>query len=69
MTGVLFRQLGWMVTVMMTISTVCALSLTPMLCSQLLRLNNRHGRLYTIFFTPVNRGLMLSTGAMGVCLI
>lgn len=57
MTGVLFRQLGWMVTVMMTISTVCALSLTPMLCSQLLRLNNRHGRLYTIFFTPVNRGL------------
>jgi len=57
MTGVLFRQLGWMVTIMMIISTVCALSLTPMLCSQLLRRNNRHGRIYTIFFTPVNRGL------------
>ncbi len=57
MTGVLFRQLGWMVTIMMIISTVCALSLTPMLCSLLLRRNNRHGRLYTIFFTPVNRGL------------
>ena len=57
MTGVLFRQLGWMVTVMMTISTVCALSLTPMLCSQLLRLNNRHGKLYNMFFIPVNRGL------------
>ncbi|MDE7152015.1 MAG: efflux RND transporter permease subunit [Candidatus Amulumruptor sp.] len=57
MTGVLFRQLGWMVTVMMTISTVCALSLTPMLCSQLMRRTNHHGRLYNIFFTPVNRGL------------
>ncbi|MDE6611727.1 MAG: efflux RND transporter permease subunit, partial [Muribaculaceae bacterium] len=57
MTGVLFRQLGWMVTIMMIISTVCALSLTPMLCSQLLRRVNHHGRLYTLLFTPVNRGL------------
>ena len=57
MTGVLFRQLGWMVTIMMIISTVCALSLTPMLCSQLLRRTNSHGRLYTIFFTPINKGL------------
>ena len=57
MTGVLFRQLGWMVTIMMIISTTCALSLTPMLCSQLLRRNNHHGRIYQIFFTPVNRGL------------
>ena len=39
MTGVLFKQLGWMVCIMMIISTVCALTLTPMLCSQLLRLN------------------------------
>ena len=57
MTGVLFRQLGWMVTIMMIISTVCALSLTPMLCSLLLRRNNHHGRLYTLLFTPVNRAL------------
>ncbi len=57
MTGVLFRQLGWMVTIMMIISTVCALSLTPMLCSLLLRRNNRHGKLYNFFFKPVNRGL------------
>ena len=57
MTGVLFRQLGWMVTIMMIISTVCALSLTPMLCSLLLRRVNHHGRLYTLLFTPVNRGL------------
>lgn len=57
MTGVLFRQLGWMVTIMMIISTVCALSLTPMLCSLLLRRNLHHGKLYTIFFTPIQRGL------------
>lgn len=57
MTGVLFRQLGWMVTIMMIISTVCALSLTPMLCSVLLRRTQHHSRIYTIFFTPVNRAL------------
>ena len=57
MTGVLFRQLGWMVTIMMIISTVCALSLTPMLCSLLLRRSNHHGKFYTIFFTPINKGL------------
>jgi HAE1 family hydrophobic/amphiphilic exporter-1 len=57
MTGVLFRQLGWMVTIMMIISTICALSLTPMLCSILLRRDNKHGKLYTLFFTPISRGL------------
>ena len=57
MTGVLFRQLGWMVTIMMIISTVCELSLTPMLCSLLLRRDTKHGRVYKLLFTPVNRGL------------
>ena len=57
MTGVLLRQLGWMVTIMMTISTICALSLTPMLCSQMLRLNLNHGKAYKMFFLPINKGL------------
>lgn len=57
MTGVLFRQLGWMVTIMMIISTICALSLTPMLCSQLLKRGVKHGRIYRALFTPINRGL------------
>lgn len=43
MTGVLFSQLGWMVTIMMIISTLCALSLTPMLCSQWLKLKGKLG--------------------------
>ena len=57
MTGVLFQQLGWMVTIMMIISTVCALSLTPMLCSLLLRRDVKHGKIYKVFFTPVSKGL------------
>ncbi len=57
MTGVLFRQLGWMVTIMMIISTVCALSLTPMLCSLLLRRVTDHGKLYNLLFTPINIAL------------
>ena len=57
MTGVLFRQLGWMVTIMMIVSTTAALSLTPMLCSQLLRRVTNHSKFYTILFTPINRAL------------
>ena len=57
MTGVLFQQLGWMVTIMMIISTTCALSLTPMLCSQLLRKDVKHGKIYTVLFTPINNAL------------
>ena len=57
MSGVLFRQLGWMVTIMMVISTICALSLTPMLCSLLLRRVTVHSKIYTIFFTPISRAL------------
>ena len=33
MAGILFRQLGWIVSIIMIVSTVCALSLTPMLLS------------------------------------
>ena len=57
MTGVLFRQLGWMVCIMMVISTTCALTLTPMLCSQWLRLSGKSSRLHRIFFTPIEKGL------------
>ena len=57
MTGVLFRQLGWMVCIMMIISTTCALSLTPMLCSQWLRRDTKHGKLYIKLYTPIERWL------------
>ncbi|MCM1152278.1 MAG: efflux RND transporter permease subunit [Muribaculum sp.] len=57
MTGVLFRQLGWMVTIMMIISTTCALSLTPMLCSQWLRRQTTHSKLYNTLYLPIERAL------------
>lgn len=41
MTGVLFRQLGWIVTITVVTSTLVAISLTPMLSSKMLRLREK----------------------------
>ncbi|TVQ10596.1 MAG: efflux RND transporter permease subunit [Bacteroidetes bacterium] len=38
--GLFFRQLGWIVTITITVSTIAALSLTPMLSSQLLKFSS-----------------------------
>ena len=57
MAGILFKQLGWIVSIIMIVSTIGALSLTPMLCSRLLRNNPHRGKLYLTFFTPIERGL------------
>ena len=58
MTGVLFKQLGYMVCIMMIISTTCALSLTPMLCSQLLRLRGAEKKgLFKKIFIPIENAL------------
>lgn len=57
MMGVMFRQLGWMVCIMMIISTFCALSLTPMLCSQLLKRNPKKSKMFILLYSPIERGL------------
>ncbi|MBR5118919.1 MAG: efflux RND transporter permease subunit [Muribaculaceae bacterium] len=57
MTGVFFRQLGWMVTIMMIISTTAALSLTPMLCSRMLRLKRTENKYFTKFYGPIEKVL------------
>ncbi|NDV84739.1 efflux RND transporter permease subunit [Bacteroides sp. 51] len=57
MAGVLFRQLGWIVSIIMIISTTAALTLIPMLSSQMLKLDNKKGKLYTLFFTPIEKAL------------
>ncbi|MCD8165060.1 MAG: efflux RND transporter permease subunit [Bacteroides sp.] len=57
MMGIMFKELGWMVTVIMIVSTSSALSLTPMMCSQMLRLNPKHSRLLDIVFTPIHKVL------------
>ena len=41
--GVMFRQLGWMVTIIVSLSTIAALSLTPMLSSRWLRAQREVG--------------------------
>jgi HAE1 family hydrophobic/amphiphilic exporter-1 len=55
--GVMFGQLGWMVTIMIVTSVVVALSLTPMLCSQMLRLTNTQGKLFDRLYAPIQRAL------------
>ena len=53
MSGVLFKQLGWMMCIIMTISTTSALSFTPMLCSQMLRLQKKQSKIFKAFYRPI----------------
>lgn len=39
MAGIMFKQLGWMVTIILSVSTIGAITLTPTLCSLMLRLD------------------------------
>ena len=55
--GILFKELGWMVSIIMIVSTTAALTLVPMLCSLWLKPNEKHGKLHRIFFTPIDKGL------------
>ena len=57
MSGVLFKQLGWMMCIIMTVSTVSALSFTPMLCSQMLRLQKKQSQFFKKVYGPVQRWL------------
>jgi hydrophobic/amphiphilic exporter-1 (mainly G- bacteria), HAE1 family len=44
MTGVLFKQLGWIVSITVVTSTIAAISLTPMLSSRLLKVHEKKKR-------------------------
>jgi len=57
MAGVMFAQLGWMVTIIITVSMICALTLTPMLASQLLELNPRRSKSFNSIYGPIERFL------------
>ncbi|MBP3601851.1 MAG: efflux RND transporter permease subunit [Alistipes sp.] len=39
MAGVLFNSMGWMVTITLTVSTIAAITFTPVLCSMMMKLN------------------------------
>ena len=56
-TGVMFRQLGWIVSIIMIVSTCGALTLVPMMCSRMLVMNPHQGKLHKAIFVPINKGL------------
>lgn len=63
MAGLMFKQLGWIVSIIMIISTTAALTLVPMLCSKMLKAGPKKGKLHNAIFGPINRFLdWISTG-------
>lgn len=57
MSGIMFRQLGWIVSIIMIVSTCGALCLVPMLCSRMLRAGRKKSKLHDILFTPIDKSL------------
>lgn len=59
MAGVMFKQLGWIVSLVVTTSTIAAISLTPMLSAKLFRIeNNQHTyKGLSIVYKPIDRFL------------
>ena len=57
MAGIMFKQLGWIVSIIMIVSTTAALTLVPMLCSILMDNNQNSGKLFKLVFGPVNKAL------------
>lgn len=55
--GVMFKQLGWMSCIILTVSTISALTFTPMLCSQMLRLERKQSKLAKKIYSPIQRFL------------
>jgi HAE1 family hydrophobic/amphiphilic exporter-1 len=57
MAGIMFKQLGWIVSIIMIVSTTAALTLVPMMCSRMLKAGPKTGKLHNAIFGPINKGL------------
>ena len=57
MAGIMFRQLGFIVSIIMIVSTTAALTLVPMLCSILMNNKPTTNKVYKAIFVPVNKVL------------
>lgn len=57
MAGMMFKQLGWMMVIILTVSTTSALSFTPMLCSLMLKLKKKRSRFTEKVYGPIERFL------------
>ena len=55
MAGLMFKQLGWIVSIIMIVSTIGALTLIPMLCSQFLRFKPKTGKVHDLIFGNFSR--------------
>ncbi|MBR5811072.1 MAG: efflux RND transporter permease subunit [Bacteroidales bacterium] len=65
MAGLMFKQLGWIVSIIMIVSTVGALTLIPMLCSQFLRFKPKTGKIHELIFGNFNKLIDLISRGYG----
>ena len=57
MAGVLFKQLGWMMCIIMFISLAASLTLTPMMCAKMLKLQKKQSKLFILIYKPIQKVL------------
>jgi HAE1 family hydrophobic/amphiphilic exporter-1 len=55
--GIMFRQLGWIVAIVITVSLIASITITPMLCSRMLRLNPKKGLLDKLIYNPIEKAM------------
>ena len=65
MAGIMFKQLGWITSIIMIVSTIGALTLIPMLCSQFLRFKPKTGKVHDLIFGNFNKFLNLISRGYG----
>ena len=65
MAGLMFKQLGWITSIIMIVSTIGALTLIPMLCSQFLRFKPKTGKIHDFIFGNFNKFIDLISRGYG----
>lgn len=55
--GIMFKQLGWIVSIVIVVSTFAALTLTPMLSSQMLKANPKRSKAFIFLYHPIEKFL------------
>lgn len=55
--GIMFKQLGWIVSIVIGVSMLAAMSLTPMLCSLMLKTNPSRGKVFGAIYKPIEKVL------------
>lgn len=53
--GIMFKQLGWIVTIIIAVSTYAALTLTPMLASKMMRKDPKRSKAFSYIYAPIEK--------------